>query len=247
MDEKLNIASRLTKNQNSTQYLSSDVTEFFKQNWRLVQFLNVLEERQGVNFSNPVNRNVARSSTFISSKDVLFSREANLKNEVTYKNLYITNPLVHNLRLVTLDSVGSFSTFREPLKGTVNRDFREPVVLNPLKLRLNKRFPINANFVAQWISEAIVSSKTYKLSLLCDRVIKMAKLGLVKNTTNLNLVGLKLVISGRILGAEIATSKTFKTGQIPNNTITVLKDKGFALAKTRSGTIGVKVIYFWSV
>lgn len=195
----------------------------FQKNWRLTQLMTLLEESQGMYFLS--NKNTKKNQLFI---------KKSLRNQVSYKNTFITNPLIENKKISKEDN------------------YRLASNLNLSKGVSYVRFPINANFVAQWLSENIVSSKTYKLSLLCDRVIKLANLKILKeknvNIQNqLNLVGIKIVISGRILGAEIATSKTFKTGQIPNNTIKVLKDRGFALAKTRSGTIGIKVTYFWKI
>jgi len=226
MEEKL---SKLTFKKN----LKSSIKGLNK-NWRLTQLMTLLEQSQGL---YPLNK---KSTTSIqTSKDTIPGMpESFLRNEVTYKNTFITNPLIENKQII-----------------------KENITSNNLSKNKSPeyfRYPINANFVAQWLSENIVSSKTYKLALLCDRVIKAANLKkafspkgdeqakskeLLK--TQLKLVGIKIVISGRILGAEIATSKTFKSGQIPNNTIKVLKDRGFALAKTRSGTIGIKVTYFW--
>lgn len=226
-----------------------------RKSWRLIQLMTAIEEKQGL---SPLN--IVKNSKSVGDCANTYS----CRNEVIYKNTYITNPLVQNNKIIKVVS---------PLQ--VSHSFADSVTL-PTKV-FYERFPINANFVAQWLSENIVSSKTYKLSLLCDRVIKLANINKriellkesnakslishsyaepkVEQSCNVDskytpivfkLVGIKIVISGRILGAEIATSKTFKTGQIPNNTIKILKDRGFALAKTRSGTIGIKVTYFWS-
>lgn len=187
----------------------------FSSNWRLIQLMTSIENGQG---------------RFSMDKGSLAQGE-NWKNEVVYKNIYRTNPLIPAVK-EGKDQVSSERPFLEAIDSV-------------------KRFPIQASFVAQWLSENIVSSKTYKLSLLCDRVIKASNLGVKKVNKSSgkqfgeSLVGIKIIISGRILGAEIATSKTFKAGQIPSNTIEIAKDAGFALAKTRSGTIGIKVIYFW--
>lgn len=205
-------------------------SHYEKKNWRLVQLMTSLEDS--------------------ASSRVSFERlTSSYKNEVIYKNTYITNPLIYMPPSVTKVGQSISTSFLETFNNAKKESIEKVFILN--------RFPVKANFVAQWLSENIVSSKTYKLSLLCDRVIKTAPLSFKKAPSVVStkgtktkskepiLVGIKIVISGRILGAEIATSKTFKAGQIPSNTISVLKDKGFALAKTRSGTIGIKVIYFW--
>lgn len=219
IEENTNILNKTPKVFKKRERPVSQKYTGLKKNWRLIQLMTVLEDYQG--------------SSLTYKKD-----QSNYKNEVTYKNTYITNPLVP-------------CTTISPLSASLTES---KTLSRNLPIESIERFPISANFVAQWLSENIVSSKNYKLTILCDRVIKAANLNehatkkpsAVGGLTNSKqLVGVKIIISGRILGAEIATSKTFKAGQIPSNTINILKDAGFALAKTRSGTIGIKVIYFW--
>jgi hypothetical protein len=59
------------------------------------------------------------------------------------------------------------------------------------------------------------------------------------------LIGLKIVVSGRILGAEIARIQSFKRGQTPGNTISVIKDKAQVTAKTKTGTLGINLTLYW--
>ena len=54
-------------------------------------------------------------------------------------------------------------------------------------------------------------------------------------------VGIKVLISGRIGGAEIARSEGYKEGKIPLHTIRAEIDYGTARAETTYGSIGVKV------
>ena len=53
--------------------------------------------------------------------------------------------------------------------------------------------------------------------------------------------GIKIQCGGRLGGAEIARSETYKEGTIPLQTIRADIDYGFAEAKTTYGRIGVKV------
>lgn len=59
------------------------------------------------------------------------------------------------------------------------------------------------------------------------------------------LIGLKIIISGRILGAEMARIQRFKRGQTPGNTLSVIKDKAQVTAKTKTGTLGIKLTTYW--
>ena len=53
--------------------------------------------------------------------------------------------------------------------------------------------------------------------------------------------GIKIQCSGRLGGAEIARSETYREGTIPLQTLRADIDYGFAEAKTTYGRIGVKV------
>jgi small subunit ribosomal protein S3 len=53
--------------------------------------------------------------------------------------------------------------------------------------------------------------------------------------------GIKVRVSGRLNGAEIARSEWYLQGQLPLHTLRADIDYGFAEAKTTYGRIGVKV------
>ncbi|MGM0568916.1 MAG: 30S ribosomal protein S3 [Elusimicrobiota bacterium] len=56
--------------------------------------------------------------------------------------------------------------------------------------------------------------------------------------------GVKVAVSGRLNGAEIARTEWMKEGRIPLQTIRAEMDYGFVEAKTTYGNIGVKVWVF---
>jgi small subunit ribosomal protein S3 len=57
-------------------------------------------------------------------------------------------------------------------------------------------------------------------------------------------LGIKIMVSGRLGGAEIARYEWLKEGRIPLHTFRALIDYGFAEAKTTVGVVGVKVWIF---
>jgi small subunit ribosomal protein S3 len=56
--------------------------------------------------------------------------------------------------------------------------------------------------------------------------------------------GIKVLVSGRLGGAEMARSESYKDGRIPLHTLRADIDYGVAEAKTTYGIIGVKVWIF---
>ncbi len=57
-------------------------------------------------------------------------------------------------------------------------------------------------------------------------------------------LGVKIKVSGRLGGAEIARSEWHKEGRVPLHTLRADVDYGLAEAKTTYGIIGVKVWIF---
>jgi len=53
--------------------------------------------------------------------------------------------------------------------------------------------------------------------------------------------GIKIIVSGRLAGAEISRSETYKEGKVPLQTLRADIDYGFAESLTTYGLIGVKV------
>lgn len=56
--------------------------------------------------------------------------------------------------------------------------------------------------------------------------------------------GVKIICSGRLGGAEMARTESYKEGRVPMHTLRADLDYGFAEAKTTYGVVGVKVFIF---
>ena len=76
--------------------------------------------------------------------------------------------------------------------------------------------------------------------VLFRRAMKRA----VTNTMRLGAEGIKVKISGRLNGAEIARSEWYQEGRVPLHTLRADIDYSVAEAKTTYGIIGVKVWIF---
>lgn len=94
-----------------------------------------------------------------------------------------------------------------------------------------KQPDLNATLVAQSIAQQLERRVAFR------RAVK----GAIRNTMRLGARGIKVMGSGRIGGAEIARSETYKEGTIPLQTIRADIDYGTAEAATTYGRLGVKV------
>jgi small subunit ribosomal protein S3 len=64
------------------------------------------------------------------------------------------------------------------------------------------------------------------------------------NTMRLGALGVKVRVSGRLNGSEIARSEQYREGRVPLHTFRADIDYGLAEAKTTYGVIGIKVWIF---
>ena len=103
------------------------------------------------------------------------------------------------------------------------------------KIQLNiyeiKRPELEAQLVASSIARQIESRISYR------RAIKMA----IAASMRMNAEGIKVQISGRLNGAEMARSETYKEGRIPLSTFRADIDYALVEAHTTYGRLGVKV------
>lgn len=89
-----------------------------------------------------------------------------------------------------------------------------------------------ANIMAQIIAEQIEKRIPYR------RVIKQALDRIIQNK---NVQGAKVMIKGRLDGAEIARKEWLSKGKIPLQTLRANIDYAWSTAYTTYGTVGIKV------
>ncbi len=87
---------------------------------------------------------------------------------------------------------------------------------------------------AQLVAEAIASQLEKRVSF--RRAMKQS----IGRAMRANIKGIKVMVSGRLDGAEIARSESYHEGSIPLQTLRADIDYGFAEALTTFGIIGVK-------
>jgi small subunit ribosomal protein S3 len=113
---------------------------------------------------------------------------------------------------------------KEELKKITNKE----VQINIFEV---KRPELDATIVANNIARQLEGKVSYR------RAIKMA----IASTMRMGAEGIKVLISGRLGGAEMARSETYKDGRIPLHTLRADIDYALAEAHTKVGVIGIKV------
>lgn len=93
---------------------------------------------------------------------------------------------------------------------------------------------LDAYLVAESIAQQL------ERRIMFRRAMKRA----VQNTMRLGALGIKIRVSGRLNGSEIARSEQYREGRVPLHTLRADIDYGLAEAHTTYGVIGVKVWIF---
>ena len=89
---------------------------------------------------------------------------------------------------------------------------------------------LDAQLVAEGIAEQLLKRASFR------RAMKKA----VEATMAQGALGVKVIIAGRLGGAEIARTEPYMVGALPLHTLTADVEYGFAEAATNYGVIGVK-------
>ncbi|HXK75439.1 MAG TPA: 30S ribosomal protein S3 [Bacteroidaceae bacterium] len=113
---------------------------------------------------------------------------------------------------------------KEELKKVTDKDIQ----INIFEV---KRPELDATIVANDIARKVEGKVAYR------RAIKMA----IQNTMRMNAEGIKVLISGRLNGAEMARSEMYKEGRTPLHTFRADIDYCAAEALTKVGLLGIKV------
>lgn len=103
-----------------------------------------------------------------------------------------------------------------------------------LDIREVKRPEIDAQLVAENVALQIQRRIAFR------RAMKRA----IASAMRLGALGIKIMVSGRLGGAEIARKEWYREGRVPLATLRADIDYGLAEAKTTYGIIGIKVWIF---
>ena len=109
-----------------------------------------------------------------------------------------------------------------------NKDKKLNVFVNVIEV---KQVEKNAQLVAESIAAQLVDRVSFR------RAMKQA----IGRAMRMGAMGIKVQVSGRVGGAEIARTERYHEGTIPLQTIRADIDYGFAEADTTYGKLGVKV------
>jgi small subunit ribosomal protein S3 len=191
------------------------ITEDWKSRWYAPKaaFGNFLVEDHKVR--SLIDEKLNRRPPFAAVSDVLIERT---REEVTITLKTARPGLVIGPKGAEVDKL------REQLEDMIKRK------VAPIKVIEIKNPDLNAQLVAEAVAEQLKKRSSFR------RVLKQRADG----TMQAGAKGIKIAVSGRLGGAEIARSEATTLGSVPLTTLQADVNYGYAVAKTTYGTIGVK-------
>ncbi|AHE65975.1 30S ribosomal protein S3 [Legionella oakridgensis] len=184
------------------------------------------------------------NSKWFASKNYaqLLNQDINLRKELKSKlmsaavsRIQIERPA--NNAVVTIYSarpgviIGKKGGGIESLRAEISAKLEVPVHLNIEEVRKPE---LDATLVAEGIAQQLEQRVMFR------RAMKRA----VTSALKAGAKGIKICVSGRLGGAEIARSEWYREGRVPLHTFRADIDYGTAESKTTYGIIGVKVWIF---
>lgn len=124
--------------------------------------------------------------------------------------------------------IGRGGTEVELLKAELIKRTGKSIAINIQEI---KKPELDAQIVAENVAQQLEKRISFR------RAMKQT----VGRTMRANGIGIKIAISGRLGGAEIARTEWYSEGKVPLHTLRADVDYGFAEANTTYGKIGIKV------
>lgn len=123
--------------------------------------------------------------------------------------------------------IGKGGSEIDKLRKNIEKFIGKPVNINIVEV---KQPDVNAQLVAESVAKQLEKRTSFR------RAMKMA----IGRAMRLGAKGIKIQVSGRLGGADIARTEQYHEGTIPLQTLRAYIDYGFAEADTTYGKIGVK-------
>lgn len=186
------------------------------------------------------------SNWFVSNKDAykkFLHEDLKIRNYVKKRfyqsgisKLEIERPSSDKIRLVVYCSkpgllIGRKGADIDILRKDLASMFKKEILID---IREVKRPEIDSQLVSENIALQLERRVSYR------RAMKRS----MTSALRLGAIGIKIMVSGRLGGTEIARSEWYREGRVPLSTLRADIDYGFAEALTTYGIIGIKVWIF---
>nr|YP_009238020.1 ribosomal protein S3 [Neochloris aquatica]AMO00829.1 ribosomal protein S3 [Neochloris aquatica] len=215
-------------------YLQQAVKEHRKKNI----FFYLANQKDSANALQKIRQFTRQQASFLFGIPSNIVFEHNQKERLQNRNL-VKNQILKTIKLINRKN-SIQKTFQEIFFEQLQKQklmYKQNIELTPkisLKFYSVKQqmLQTTASFVADAIVDDLEKRKAFR------RVIKKAKEDLMRTS---KVKGVKIQVSGRLNGAEMARTEWVRSGRVPLQTLRANIDYSYKTAQTIYGIIGVKV------
>lgn len=188
---------------------------------------------------NRINQNIENKEYVNITIHALFPRAKEMYRKVA--KYFIDNIENSNAKTLSLlnNNKGSLKRFTSLL---LKRTIRN--LIRFLQLKTNKNYHISINFIKNPFEDATLIAKYIAEQLEKRTPFRRAVKQTIKKVQRTEMKGIKVEVSGRLNGIEMARSEWKRDGRVPLHTLKAKIDYTHQRAETIYGTIGIKVWLF---
>lgn len=209
-------------------FIRQKTTEFFK------EFLSISKIE-----INRMNQDTDATEYVNITINALFPRAKEMSRKVTkYFTENVENKNSKTLGLLN-NSKGNLKRFTTLL---LKRTIRN--LIRFFQVKTNKNYYINLKFIKNPFEDATLIAKFISEQLEKRTPFRRAVKQTIKKVQRTNMKGVKVQVSGRLNGIDIARSEWKRDGRVPLHTLKAKIDYSHESASTIYGVIGIKVWLF---
>lgn len=188
---------------------------------------------------NRINEEIETKEHVNITVNALFPRAKEMSRKVTK---YFTE----NSESGTAKTVASLSNSKGTLKRFTSLLLKRTIrnMIRFLQIKTKKNYYINIKFIKNPFEDATLIAKYIADQLEKRTPFRRAVKQSIKKVQRSNMKGIKVQVSGRLNGIDIARSEWKRDGRVPLHTLKAKIDYAYERAETIYGVIGIKVWLF---
>jgi small subunit ribosomal protein S3 len=188
---------------------------------------------------NRIDQNIENKEYVNVTINALFPRAKEMYKKVA--KYFVENIEASNSKTISLlnNNKGSLKKFTSLL---LKRNIRN--LIRFFQIKTNKNYHISINFIKNPFENATLIAKYIAEQLEKRTPFRRAVKQTIKKVQRTEMKGIKVEVSGRLNGIEMARSEWKRDGRVPLHTLRAKIDYTHQRAETIYGTIGIKVWLF---
>jgi small subunit ribosomal protein S3 len=230
-------------------FIRSKTKEFFEDNLSIakIEINRIVKEEKTKEYINIKIHALFPREKEMSRKIVKYFTNSFEKKGISDSSNFSTSG--ESSELTPAKNLNLLTNSKENLKGFTSFLLKRNVrnFIRFLQLKTNKNYFITLKFIKNPFEDPVLIAKFIADQLEKRTPFRRAVKQAIKKVQRTTIKGIKVQVSGRLNGADIARSEWKRNGKIPLHTLKAKIDYTHQIAQTIYGVIGIKVWLFFGI